>query len=1084
MEYRGVAMHSIRLFTGNRLDLLAEELAGVLETPLESPFDKETIIVQSKGMERWLSMRIASHLGVCANCSFPFPNAFLYEIFQKLIPDLPDFSLFEPRFCTWKIMDILPGFVEKPGFENLRNYLEGPGRSLKQLQLSRRIAETFDQYVIYRPDLIERWEAGEDENWQAVLWREVIRGNEGGHRAALGRKLLKTISGSARSDYRLPKRISVFGISYLPPFYMHILAALGQLTELNIFFLNPCREYWGDIASKRDVSRALSDDRPTGGQLYMERGNPLLSSLGTMGRDFFELITSFPCEEISVFDDPEPGSVLAAIQSDILNLVDPAELDHPRTVAEGDRSIQIRSCHGAMREVEALYDHLLEMFEQDPALIPKDILVMTPDVESYAPFIQAVFDNPENERKRIPFSIADRSMRQESRTIDTFLALLALQGERITAPQVMELLECESLRRSFGLSDPDMELALQWVREARIRWGIDENDRLRWYPAPSSGNTWKAGIERLLLGYAMRGRNSKLFQGILPFDDIEGGEAAVLGNFLEFLQTLFNTLKSLESARTLSQWSEFLQDVLSRFFRHGGDLEFEMHALRQTVADLAKIEEVSGFGRAVDLEVVRWHLGKSLEQGGFGFGFMTGGVTFCSMLPMRSIPFKVICIIGMNENAFPRQSKPAEFDLIARHPRPGDKSVRNEDRYLFLEALLAARRKLYISYTGQSAKDNSLIPPSVLVSELADTIESGFVHPDGAGDWYFTRDRLQAFNPAYFTGEEKLFSYSGENALTARCILAEKHDVPMLIENRLDPPGEEFRVVAIEDLCRFFANPAKYLLNNRLGIYLREDEGVLEDSEAFEIDSLDRYSLGQVLLESVLAGAHPDAFMPVVRASGLLPHGVPGECIYDAIGRRVELFAGQTAQYASGTELEPLAVDVRLGDFILSGKIRPVHPERLLRYRHATIKAKDHLSAWIMHLVLNLCAAPGYPGQSMLIGLNDRKKWQAFSYDPVEESGNVLGELLELYWEGLSGPVHFFPETSLRYALTALRGRAGDDPLKSAASTWIGNEPYHRGERKDPYLELCFKSQDPLDSDFELLSRKVFQPLFASRREV
>jgi exodeoxyribonuclease V gamma subunit len=1073
----GESMNSIRLFMSNRLDLLARELAGVLETPLESPFNKETVLVQSKGMERWLSMQIATRLGVCANCKFPFPNAFVQDIFRQIIPGLPEHSVFDPMFCTWRIMEVLPGCLEKPGFENLRNYLEcnhleTPGHTLKLLQLSQRIAETFDQYIIYRPEFLDRWESGEEQHWQAVLWREVVRGREHENRAALGNRVLSAVMDASAREMGLPRRVSIFGISYLPPFHINILAGLSRLMEIKVFLLNPCREYWGDIASNRDIRRVASGKDSAGfspEDLYLEKGNTLLASMGTMGRDFFDLITSFECEETAIFEDPCDKSMLGRIQSDILNLRETAGPGGKKVVvSKEDGSVRIHSCHSPMREVEVLYDHLLEMFENDPGLMPKDILVMTPDVESYAPFIQAVFDNPENERKKIPFSIADRSMRKESRIIDTFLDMLDLRGERITAPQVLGILEAAPVHSRFDIAASDMDLVLKWVRDVRIRWGIDEESRRQWCPSPFRENTWSAGIERLLLGYAMPGGGERLFQGILPYDDIEGSNASVLGHFLNFIDALFEFLSSLGSARTLGEWADFLSRTASRFFNSDENSKLEMRAIGQALENLRQIQEITGFDSPLDLELIRWHLGRQLEQGGFGLGFMTGGVTFCSMLPMRSIPFKVICLIGMNENEFPRQSKPAEFDLIAKNPRPGDRSVRNEDRYVFLEALLSAREKLYISYTGQNCKDNSLIPPSVLVSELIDAINKGFGLP-GADhrDWFLIRDRLQAFNPDYFKGDAETFSYSDEYLAAARCILAKKRKAPIFIQTSISGPDEAFRSVSVTELCRFFRNPAKFLLNRRLGIYLEEDRFVPDETEAFELRGLERYGLEQDLLESVIGGGELKELLPIARASGMLPPGVPGECTYADIGRKIELFASQTVPHVGRNELEPLTVDFRLGDFNITGRVRPIYPQRVVHYRYAVLKAKDYLGLWIKHLILNLCRKPGYPEESMLIGLTDGKEWQAFAYKPVQDGAGVLRGLLDLYWEGLTRPVHFFPQTSFGYACNVLEKRKPREKAMEEAQYRWTTDGFHGSESDDPYFQLCFKSSDPLDSEFE-----------------
>ncbi len=1082
-------MRALRLYRGNRLEALAEALAEVLKTPpAASPFEKETILVQSKGMERWLRMQLATLLGACANVEFPFPNAFVYETFRRILPPLPDESPYDPPFSTWKILEALNRLLTAPGFELIGNYLREPGYTLKGLQLSQRIAETFNQYVIYRPELVAAWDAGSEDHWQAVLWREISRGCEQEHRAALKEQLMRKLAAAGPGDLALPQRVTLFGISYLPPYHMQVLQALSRFMEVYLFILSPCREYWGDIAGRKDMRRLARSESSRGlsaEELHFEPGNSLLASMGMQGRDFFDLLVDMDCEESDFFEDPGEGSLLARLQSSILNLEEgPPDSPGGSMVSSDDRSIQIHSCHSAMREVEVLHDRLLDLFDHDPDLKPRHILVMTPDIEACAPFVHAVFDSPEA-ATRIPYSIADRSMRKRNRTAETLLAILELRGERLTAPQVLNILESPPVLARFGLTESDFEIVSGWVREVRIRWGIDEAARRQWAPVAFRENTWAAGVDRLLLGYAMPGREANLFQGILPFDNIEGGEASILGGLLTFLDDLFQFLSSLERPRSLAGWADHLLEALAHFFQADEDSELEVQGLKQVLARLRAVQEVSGFQDTLGLDLLKWTLAKDLEQAELGQGFLTGGVTFCSMLPMRSIPFRVLCLVGMNENAFPRQSKPLEFDLMASHPKPGDRSLRHEDRYLFLEAILSAREMLYISYTGQSSQDNSLIPPSVLVSELSDHVNAHFVS-EGAEkkDWFLTRHRLQPFNPVYFSkNEDRLFSYSREHLAEAQCLVAEKRADPVFIAGGLPDPGEAFRTVSVDDLVRFFTNPTKYLLNKRLGIFLGEGSALLEEVECFQLDHLENYLIRQDLVEAALRGARPDDRRSLHKASGRLPHGTPGDFTFQELSRGAESFAARTEPYLRAEPLEPLEVQLDIGDFHLAGAIRSVYRERLLKVRFAGIKARDYLGTWIPHLVLNCLAEPGYPRESLLIGL-DGGGWHAVQYGPVEESEEILARLLALYWRGLIRPLHFFPDSSFEYVQALqFKQKTREEALEKARFSWEGND-HKRGEIKDPYLDLCFRSADPLDAELENAAMEVFVPLARFMKEV
>jgi exodeoxyribonuclease V gamma subunit len=1078
-------MTGLRIFTSNRLEILADELAEVLRKPLRAPLEPELVLVQSKGMERWISMELAARHGMCANMKFPFPNTFLHDLFHTLIRPLPGPSPFEPQVLSWKVMGLLPSLLGGPGFTTLRAYLGEPPDALKLIQLSERIADTFDQYLLFRPEMILGWEQGRESHWQARLWRELSRGREHLHRAALGKALLQALEGSGLESGDVPERVSVFGISALPRFHLEVLAALSRITEVNLFLMNPCREYWGDILAQREARRATAGAGSPSLQLHVEVGNSLLASLGALGRDFFDLLTEYPAEEEATFLDPGEGTLLRALQSDILNLRARGRAGGGRSaVAAADTSIQIHACHSPMREVEVLHDRLRQLFDEHPDLTPGDILIMTPDIGTYAPFIQAVFAAPAEASGMIPFTIADRSVREEGEIVTAFLAILDLWGSRFTSSQVLALLDARAVRRRAGLSEADVELVRRWVKETGIRWGIDDENRRALALPAQRENTWRAGLDRLLLGYALPGEEERLFGGVLPYDAIEGGDTLVLGRFLGFVEEFFAAVQSLGRPRTLLEWSRVLRESVDRFFDPDEEGERELQVIRRKVKELAELQGRAELTGAVELKTIRYHLSHHLEREGFGFGFMTGAVTFCALLPMRSIPFKVIWLLGMNNDAYPRQSPPLGFDLVARHPRRGDRSRRNDDRYLFLEAVLSARDYFAISYVGQGIQDNSLLPPSVVVSEFQDTIEQGFELPGGdILEHLVTRHRLQGFSPEYFKGGQRLFSYSHEYFETAKRLVAPRRAPLPFIPTRLSEPPAEWRTVDLDDLVRFFANPARFLLARRLGIRLDEGGEVLPESEPFILTGLERYLLEDRLVAKGLAGQDLRGYLAVARATGRLPHGMAGYCTYEESRIGVERFVARTRPYLESAQPEPLPLDLTLGAFRVTGRISGRFGNRLVQQRYARVRPQDHLRAWITHLALGLADSPR---STMVVGLRTEGEatWVAWEYGPAENGAKVLVGLLERYWQGMQRPLPFFPRSSWAYARPVLeRGSPEGEALRKASETWAGDD-FRPGEREDPYYRLCFRDTDPLDDEFQRLALDLFEPLFSHRKEV
>jgi exodeoxyribonuclease V gamma subunit len=746
----------------------------------------------------------------------------------------------------------------------------------------------------------------------------------------------------------------------------------------------------------------------------------------------------------------------------------------------------VHSCHSPLREVEVLYDHLLEWFQHDRNLQPRDVLVMTPDIETYAPFIQAVFDAPEDASKRLPFSVADRGMSGASPVITAFFNLLRLPATRLEATAVLRLLETDVVRAKFGLAESDLDVLRVWVRDTNIRWGQDASQRESLGLPGLAENSWQQGMDRLFLGYAMAGGGERMFKDVLPYDNVEGSAADALGRFAEYVQRLFAMVAELKASRSVGQWESVLLRVLDRFFEPPESQVQELLVIRSTLRDLAAQAAEAGYTEPVELAVILECLTQLLEEDRFGAGFLTGGVTFCALKPMRSIPFKVICLIGMNDNAFPRTDRHLAFDLMARHPRLGDRSLRADDRYLFLETLLSARERLHISYVGQSIRDNSEAPPSVLVSELLDYVAQAYEMP-GANllkDHVIVRHRLQAFSAAYFNGtDRRLFSYSAENCRASLSRQGSRARPVAFLDAPLAEPEAEWRTVAVADLADFFSNPSKFLLTRRLKLRLDRRDEALEDVEPFGVDALDAYHMKQELTALGLKGVPLQAGLQIMKAAGRLPLGEAGQVSFRDVQADVQAFLERVRPRLGAGYLEPVPVDQAVGAFRLTGQLARLTANGSLHYRCASVKGKDLVRFWVQHLVLSMVQPPGHSRESVLVSQD-----QVLSCPALPEASGLAGQLLELYWRGLRQPLKFFPQTSWAYAQAVRKRESGDsrgDPMNAAARAWDGGfQPGQRAEGTDSYFNLCFRNESPLDEEFQQVARAVFDPLLAVMQEV
>ena len=1111
-------MPGIHLYTGNRLEILADRFAEIIYHNPLPPLELETILVQSKGMARWLAMETAARLNIWANCDCPFPNSFINNIYRLILPDIPDYLPYDKETITFHLMDLIPDLINKPSFKPVQDYLQG-NRDLGLFQLAAEVADLFDQYTLYRPDMILAWESAAEstvpgQGWQPQLWRQLINRlhndelSGGAHRARLYDDFRRTVSAPGFDPSPLPARVSVFGISSLPPYHLNILASLAAYIDLHFFIINPCSEFWADIIVDRQIVKISRQEQLTEEFLHLQEGNSLLASMGQLGRDMIAMLHNLDCLEHEFFIDPGRETLLSSIQQDILHLHnhDPGinqTTSHQRDtqftgkqpVNYHDTSVVFQSCHSPMREIEALHDHLLGTFNNqsaDQLIEPRDILVMTPDIDAYGPLIQAVFGSTAGATPKIPYTISDRKIRNTSHFIETFFNLLSLPNSRLSNVQVISLLESEAVQRRFKIGESDLAIIKDWIGRTGICWGIDKDHKEALGLPGFSANTWRAGLDRLLLGYAMPGNNHRIYNTILPYDEIEGNNTRLLGNFLDFAESLFTQVQILEQQHSLQNWSEILLDHLQMFLDADDDSAAHRQLIHQTLLRMGELQKRSSFNRPIGIDIIKSYLGMVIEQQGSNLAssanFLSGGVTFCELLPMRAIPFKIICLLGMNDGSYPRPGRTKSFDLMFHEPRRGDRSRRLDDRYLFLEAILSTRRQLYISYVGQSIKDDSARPPSVLVSELMDYVEQGFTIDQSSGgkdktnilDHLTTRHRLQPFHPDYFKPADpkskiKLFSFSRENHAAAGVLAnAEKYPCQPLIKHQLPPAPDEFRQISLDQLCSFFANPARFFLTRRLGIAPVEQLQQMKSTEPFTIAGLQRYILENDMLQQKLCGRDPDEYLQVIKAAGDIPHGKIGEAFYDEIISEVEKFSSKLERLQNSSMLSPIQVTLHVNGFTINGMLGDIYEHGMLRYRCATIQPKDLIQAWIAHLVLNaVSTATGSTADSTtyLAG-----KDRIYRYLPLPDGNKQLSELLSFYWQGLTEPLPFFPQSSHAFAGAILKGNNFDQALGKAKAVWQGND-FREGEGKDPYFRLCFKETAPFSQPFIDLAQKIYLPL-------
>ncbi|QKT02663.1 exodeoxyribonuclease V subunit gamma [Ectothiorhodospiraceae bacterium 2226] len=1035
----------LHIHHSNRAEDLLAGLMQRLAEPPQGALTPELVVTASQGMGRWVALQLAERTGVAANLEFVLPAAFVWRVLQAQLDAPPSGPVLDRETLLWRCMAVLPDWVETPGFETLRGYLEGRDRPLKLYQLSRRIADVFDRYSVYRPDWLHAWERGgaSEDPWQAPLWRALAEGRT--HRGHLLQRYADRKRAAGLGSKGLPSRVSVFGLSALAPAYLDVLAAVAERADVQVFVLNPCTAYWGDIVTPR--TRARVQERQ--GDLfasYMEVGNPLLASWGGLGRAFLEQLHDYAGEEHEHFVAPAGGTLLPTLQRDILALTTPAPGE--RRLAEADDTLRVHVCHSPLREVEVLHDRLLALFEALPGLTPRDVVVMTPDVALYAPYVEAVFGNAPPPR-HIPWSLADRGPRELHPLVAVALELLTLPSWRFEAGRVAELLETPSLLRRFGLAERDLPLLHQWVRDSGVRHGLDGAQRAAAGLPAEEANTWAFGLRRLFLGYAMPEASAALVQGVLPCAGIEGGEAEALGR----LQTLVARLQSFATrfAQPLAPvaWQETVNALLDGFFEaEEEDEAAAVQAVRDALDAWVKQTTGAGYELPVTVEVLREHLERQLATPAGPGGFLSGGVTFCTLVPMRAVPFRVVCLLGLDDEAYPRRARPPSFDLMAETPRRGDPSPREEDRYLFLEALLSAREHLHLSYVGRDARDNSERPPSVLVSELLDYVAVGW--GKDARTCLVSEHPLQPFSTRCYGDGAPPVSYAEEWLPAAQALARGPTEPPPRMSSSLPEPA--LAEVDLEALVALFRNPARAFLEQRLGVRLPREEAALEDAEPFAVGGLDGYGLRRDLVEAFLRDEPAEALAERMHAAGRLPSGAFGAVEFETLAR-VARAQAEVLRPLLPAMPQRVELDLTLDGVRLTGWLTGIGAHGLVLYRSGKLRAQDRLELWLRHLALN---AAGVADASFYVG-----REETLSLETCTDAQAVLAGLLALYREGLSAPLPFEPEAALAALETLRKGDKSPQDARRAAALKSARNGM---DTRDAWRRLLWGERDLVDA--------------------
>ena len=1130
----------LHLHRAERADGLVAMLAELLADPLEDPLAAELVAVPTRGVERWLTQQLSRHLGaspgrhdgVCANVECPFPGTIIGAALAVAGGVDPRTDPWSPARSVWPLLEVVAESLDEGWLEPLRTHLahSGPDGEVRRFASVRHIADLYDRYSVHRPQMLRAWLDGQRDHpadqWQPELWRRLRR------RIGTPSPAERLTDAVARLADQpdlldLPPRLSLFGLTRLPASYLDVLDVVAAQRDVHLFLLHPSPVLWervAAVATGPTRGRARADDPSTA-----VTENPLLASWGRDAREMQLVIGGGGGRRIDHHRPIEGGvdDLLHRLQDDIRadrrppGLPAPGRADDRVPLGPDDRSLQVHACHGRSRQVEVVRDAVLHLLAEDPTLEPRDVIVMCPDIETYAPLVQATFasDDPDEPAPRalpdLRVRLADRSLRQTNPVLGVVAELLELSTSRLTASEVLDLAGREPVRRRFGLDDDELARIEEWVVGAGVRWGLDAEHRAPFKLGQLDANTWHAGLDRALLGVTMAEVGPRLFEGIVPLDDMDSGDIDLVGRLAELVDRLGEAVAAFGTTQPVDAWARAISAVADAFTAPAEADTWQRVQLQRLLDDL--VAESTTDGRVSPVELgpadVRSLIGDRLRGRPTRANFRTGNLTICTLVPMRSVPHRVVCLLGLDDGVFPRPVERDGDDLIAANPEVGDNDPRAEDRQLLLDALLSATDRVVITYTARDERSNLPRPPAVPLGELLDVIDRTVVAADGrrARDHLTIRHPLHPFDVRNFTPGALVpsgpWSFDQVNLEGARALTRPARPAGPWLDGPLPPL--EVGPIELERLEGFVRHPVRAFLRYRLGISLGQRSRDVDDTLPIELDGLRRWAVAERMLAARLAGAPAADVAAVERARGHLPPGRLADPILAGITPAVDDLVA-----AARFEGEPGSrdVNVALGDGrSVVGTVAGLRGRQLHSVTYSTLGPRQRLVAWVRLLALT-AAWPDTAWQAVTIGRGRRVRGRdavvVATVGPLGDDADErraralghLGPLLELFGRGMAEPLPLYTATSA--AWVGATGPPGGAEL--AVKAWTSAyerpredaEPEHRLVLGDPvpFEEMVARAGDlrpdeladgraaPGAGRFDHYARRLWDGLLAGER--
>ena len=987
---------SSQVFSAQSAQQLLPLLAERLRAPLADPFLPDIVVVPTAGTRDWLIEQLGHQLdpngsgeAILTNVHFWFPNEFnLHAIGTERAADDP-WSVKRLRWTLLGLLTAEPSLA--PGFSDAKS----------PLATAQRIAELFDRYSVYRPEMPASWGVGTeadpvtplrpDKQWQYALWHAVhdVIGVSTGERFIAARGHLDPTA----VQRALPGRLSVFGLDAYSPAKVSLLGELSTLLDLAVYTVFPTSDRIPDL---RSVD--LGDELRSHLDLANDMHNPLLRSWSRAGLESMALLSrAFP--KMQTLEAAPAPTVLGRLQQSIAHDEPLAIPPHKKSVLEnGDGSFEVHLCHGPTRQVEVLRDALLHRLAADPTLHPRDIIVICPDIETYAPLVgpvmgaefrEVVEGDAASARLQLPIAIIDKTTSTSTPVADAIAALFDAVGNRLELSKVLELLALEPVRRRFAIGEDDFSRVERWLTDLQVHWGIDDTYRSAapWnYPTGIEAGTWRIAIDRLINGILVQSpEDRETLPGVVGYDDIGGSSIELVGNLASFIDDLSEFTTFCSEPRFAAEWADRLEALFSAMF----EVPFEDRNQLTDALDVAR--------------ELRMHAATSAESAQLGFREISAlfaeeldgirsrskvwgdVVRVASLSRLRGVPARIVAILGFDDRAF-TSGRGNGDDILLDAPRIAERDFHAEERLGLLNLLSAASDAVLITCNGFDVTNNKELPMAVPLAELSDAIAgviaAGLEAPTPRP--VFIRHARQLTDPVNFgvvsenpnknvvKSVDGAFTFDPIAAVVARRIIDVAGDPPVEMawpDYEWDPTEFDRSSLSIENLVKAIKKPAELYMRERMQISLPSEERSSDDQVGLWPGTREYSVIGSDLVKAARSGADLRDERKLRQLMGGVPIGAIGDRFWTSIGDEVGAMLATPGVDFSAEVAVP--IELTLGDAGIFDTI-DVSATQVLEIAFSKASGRHLVRPWLRLAALAI-AEPSRVREAIVIARSEKK---------------------------------------------------------------------------------------------------------------